>query len=551
VKNSLGGSPLGIFGHLAAVELGLGRFVVRVRDLHLVQSPPHRPLSLLVLLVALIQVDRYLRESVFVERLVLSVNVHLAWGKASMALRNLTPVALASASWSGADQHFPGHLSTVQFVFAMMLCSTMLAVVLGARQEAIDTSLAARAFKQAEELSAKDGGRLWGIPLYGPMFFADRQSHFIVANMSDPNGALTKRGDVYVGTLPQNISIANTAVEWSGRRWTMVAWPLPDLKYVRGRLLMHESFHRIQPALGFHIADLPSQHLDGEDGRTWMRLEIRALSEALTQTGSARAAAAKDALLFRDLRAQLCGPDAARSEEQLELNEGLAEYTGFKLSGMPSAAIPIRAAARLDQMESSDSFARSFAYVTGPAYGLILDTVSPTWRKLAVKGEPPDHILASALKFQAPADLREAAKSRLLAYDGDQVVAQETSREAAHEKRLAQYKEKFVDGPVLSFAPGENFGFSFDPNAVDSFPPLGSVYDGARVTDSWGVLEAGSADVLFVRDAAGLITEVRVAAPAVSEAPLSGDGWTLKLNSGWQLKPGARKGDWTIAKMAG
>src|SRR5690349_625099 len=137
-----------------------------------------------------------------------------------------------------------------------MLALVSLLVV--AQQPAIDTKVAARYFMQAHELAEKDNGKLWGMTLDGPLLFADRSTHQVVANMADTNGALKQQGDVFVGQLPQDINIANTSIEWSGRRWTLVAWPLSDLRYSRGRLLMHESFHRIQPALGFHIVDLPS-----------------------------------------------------------------------------------------------------------------------------------------------------------------------------------------------------------------------------------------------------------------------------------------------------
>lgn len=418
----------------------------------------------------------------------------------------------------------------------------LLSLVVATQQPAIDPTLAGRYFRQAHELAKTDNGKLWGMTLDGPMIFADRATHQIVANMADPNGALKPQGAVYAGLLPKEINIANTSIEWSGRRWTMVAWPLPDINYTRGRLLMHESFHRIQPALGFHIPDLPSEHLDDLNGRTWMRLEMRALSEAMTETGEKRKVAAQDALLFRHRRQELCGDKAAESERQLELNEGLAEYTGYELSGLPAPAIPIRVAARLDNEQAGDSFSRSFCYLTGPSYALLLDEYSPGWRKRVVKGEPLDELLAKALRFR-PKDLNAA----LARYDGDLVIAQETAREAAHQQRVAQYKAKFIDGPVLIMKPGNNFSFGFDPNAVDSFPGYGSVYNGARVTDDWGVLDA-TGDVLFIRTN-GLITEIRVPIKGNStQPPTAGDGWTLTLNNAYKLTPASRPGDWVIYK---
>ena len=64
---------------------------------------------------------------------------------------------------------------------------------------------------------------------YGATFFVDPVSRFTVANEPDPNGVLHADGDLYVGTLPQSVTVSNTPVEWEGKRWTMLMWPyIPD-----------------------------------------------------------------------------------------------------------------------------------------------------------------------------------------------------------------------------------------------------------------------------------------------------------------------------------
>ena len=61
------------------------------------------------------------------------------------------------------------------------------------------------------------------------------------------------------------------------------------------------------------------------------------------------------------------------------------------------------------------------------------------------------------------------------------------------------------------------------------------------MTDSWGILDADAG--LLVREA-GPVSRVVVAAPTRAEGgKLSGDGWTVVLNPGFQAVPGARKGD--------
>lgn len=427
----------------------------------------------------------------------------------------------------------------------MLVPSLAFAVAL-VQSPSIDSVLAAQYFRQAEALSKQDGSRLWNKALYGPMLFADRNTRAVVANMPDAEGKLVKQGDVYTGVLPENVNIANTSLDYAGRRWTMVMWPLPELKYTRGRLMMHECFHRLQPELGLVPKDLPNSHLDDVNGRTWMRIEMRALSEALTQTGREREQAMRDALTFRAYRRSLCGAESKAAENALEMNEGLCEYTGWRLSGLPEEAQRQRAALRLDNEQSTTNFARSFAYATGPAYGLLLDLKSPGWNRKMRPDGSLDEKYVRLHGIQLPMDVERAAMEAAPKYGGDLMLRQEKEKEEARLARIADYKARFVDGPVVIMRPFSQFSFTFDPGAVDSLPGYGQLFPSPKVSDEWGILEVSSGHALFLRNDAGF-TEVRV--PAGSEnPPLKGDGWALRLNPGWVLKAGDRKGDWVVAK---
>ena len=113
----------------------------------------------------------------------------------------------------------------------------------------IAPAAAMEAFAEYEEAAVADGGALWGRELLGPMLFADARTRAVVANQPDEQGKLVERNGVFVGTLPLEVGIANTALDWAGVRWTMVMWPLPQERYSRVTLLMHEAFHRVQPTL--------------------------------------------------------------------------------------------------------------------------------------------------------------------------------------------------------------------------------------------------------------------------------------------------------------
>ncbi|HYL99223.1 MAG TPA: hypothetical protein VEZ90_09730, partial [Blastocatellia bacterium] len=125
----------------------------------------------------------------------------------------------------------------------------------------IDPAVAAKVFVEAKQCSDRDGGRLWGLPIYGPMMFVDVQTHEIATNRSAPGSDLKEVDGAYVGHLPESVGIANAAVEWAGVRWSMIMWPLPEREYPRERLLMHESFHRIQPQLKLQSGNPANAHL--------------------------------------------------------------------------------------------------------------------------------------------------------------------------------------------------------------------------------------------------------------------------------------------------
>ncbi len=176
-------------------------------------------------------------------------------------------------------------------------------------------------FKEAAALCEHEGGKLWGVSLCGPMVIADAATHTIATSQPAPDAK-----------QPATLGFANSAMDWGGTRWSTLVWQMiPADAHARGRLMMHELFHRVQPQLGFQIRDGQYDHLDTVDGRYWMQLEWRALARALGASGAARTAAVRDALGFRMARRKAF-PNAAENERLLEMNEGLAQYTGTAAS---------------------------------------------------------------------------------------------------------------------------------------------------------------------------------------------------------------------------
>ena len=423
--------------------------------------------------------------------------------------------------------------------------------------------LARACFAEARRVSDADGASLWGKPFYGPILLVDPIAHRIYANEdARADGAgLEEHDGVFVGPQPSEVFGANAAQEWRGRRWTTVVWQGIPRSTVRRRILLaHEMFHRLQPELGFSSGSRPNQHLDSEAGRTWLRLELRALSAALLASGDERTRALHDALLFRAHRHELFEGSAA-SERVLELNEGLAQYTGMRLSGLSEGARatwaaqwiadvesqegadPIWLKRRLEGAESPASFTRTFPYATGAAYGLLLDGYAAGWHRTLDADFDFGARAASATKFEPPADVAGAARERAEAYEGWLVELGEARWQAEIEKRRAAFRQRLVDAPVLVLPFSGKKSLSFQSDELTTLPGVGLVYHRVVVRATWGTLRVDSGGALTHLDANGNATDVAVAAPASGVAARSGDGWSLELAPGWELAPGERAGD--------
>ena len=429
----------------------------------------------------------------------------------------------------------------------LSVSSLLLFITCAAAQSAsIDTKLAAHYFRQLKQTSDREGGKTWGLPLYGPIMFVDPRSGNIVANQADLEHKLTAKDGVFVGTLPSEINPANTAFDWAGIHWTMVIWPVSEFRQARERLLLHECFHRLQNKLGLPARDAVNPHLDTLNGRIWIQMEWRALERALRQTGPARKAAIADALLFRSYRRSLF-PDSANNENALELNEGLAEYTGVRLSSADLGETLVRANLILRQARNNSTFARSFAYVSGPAYGALLDLSGRPWRA----SMKPSTDLGALLQQRYGITVRaseKAARAAVSSYEGEELITIETQQEEKRKQQIADARKKFVDGPVLLLSLSEDVRYSFDPNNVFGIDANSTVYPTMRLTDAWGVLTVTNG-ALLERDASGHVVSARVVAPTdLSARPLKGAGWSLELTNGWEVVPGERPGDLKVRK---
>lgn len=395
----------------------------------------------------------------------------------------------------------------------------------------VDQQRALEYFKEAQALCERDNGRLWGVSICGPMVIFDMQTKTIATSKTAPDE-----------TRPRLFGLVNAPIQWGGETWGAYIWNDVATKSPRDRkeLFLHELFHGIQPQLKLGAAAGTPEHLDSKEGRYWLRLEWKALGKALRSSGKQRKQAVSDALTFRNAR-RLLFPASAEDERGQEITEGLAAYTATVLvADSDSDAIvgALDLLANAEQTAADASFVRTFAYFSGPAYGLLLDAAAPGWRKRIKNTDDFGLLLMQAL------DIKPGSKASTVAarYNGADILLSEQKRADDRQARLDQLRKTYVEDPTLSF-PGGNH--SYDTRGAVSLQGIGTIYFGPfRASGAWGKLEAEKG-VLVSSDGSFR----RVAAPVkLDETTFSGDGWKLYLSPGWVVKEGEKKGSFEVVK---
>lgn len=127
------------------------------------------------------------------------------------------------------------------------------------------------------------------------------------------------------------------------------------------------------------------------------------------------------------------------------------------------------------------SLVRSFGYVVGPAYGLLLDRAGGSWRPAALRNRALPDLLAARI------GMPKAANGE--GYGEATIRREEAERAKTLAEKLAILRSRLVDGPTVTI-PLVEMSISFNPNTLTPLPGFGSSYAGASVQDRWGKLEA-------------------------------------------------------------
>lgn len=384
-------------------------------------------------------------------------------------------------------------------------------------------------FASFQEACEQDGGSFWGTSLCGGVILFDRDNRVLYANKADLDGEFSRHENGYwiyeFEDGEPTPAYTDTATEMLGERWALMRYSFDNGVDYLHRIAIHESFHRIQPGLNTSLDgnNDGNAHLDEEWGRIWIRLQLRALGDALTaDTRQDRLRHLSSAVSMAQARFAAFD-NAEFTETHLERDEGIAEYTGWALHHSGDA--PERFAAQIAEEDNKLSYSRSFAYVTGPAWGLVLDQLGADWRS-AIVGT--DTSFAQLAIDRVPdLDVNPSAEDAATEYGFENVRAEEAAQAEAIRQRRADYTQRFITGPHIILPMGR---MNFNPQTVTTMGEAGQVYGTFTINSSWGSMSTERGALVNFQT-----REVRIDWIGEPQSPVwQTDRWELELNEGWE-----------------
>ncbi len=412
-----------------------------------------------------------------------------------------------------------------------------LVLILGCKETVKESYLtptkATEYFKKIEALCNKDGGKLWGENLYGPVMIVDRETRKIVANMPDKEGLLKLKEGVYIGLFPKESIITNSTVDFGGTLFGLAPLPIEAEEYKITTRTIHCLFHRYQQSVGISLATFNATNMDEKEARVWIKLEWKALRKAINSEGEEQLLAIRDALIFRGSNRETY-PKFARLENQFETYEGFATFTYTLFEAQSPDEYKTRLFENLDRIYKYQSYARSYGFIHGALYATLMYNKGYDFTTIKTDTLDPGAIVRDLYKIELPVVCRDVAGSIAINYHIDEIIKEEEKRDQDIRKELTDQVSVFTEKPVV-YLELESPSFDFEPENVKSLDTLGTIYASLRVLDNWGKLTVDKGGCLVSNN----YKYLRITAKGfkAEKNHYYGDGWQLILNDGWETAP--------------
>lgn len=402
----------------------------------------------------------------------------------------------------------------------------------------IEQKLIFESIQKTKSLLLKDNGKLWKTSIWDENLLILTDS--IVYGLKEHVGSKKINASLFASaSKDEELSQTNTTQEFKGSKYATVLFDALDGS---STTIIHELFHLAHLKNQKLTAD-PIGYLDNTDSREWLRLEFQALKNALdsAQKDNRKEVLTflNDACLFRKQQ-QIKYVQFLKKELELENVEGLANYSGFKLS---SHTNKYRLA--IDEIqfrEKAETYSRPFPYATGPAYGLLFDYLKIDWRNgLDIIYNFLDIYESQILKHPLELNKNRVMLSRKR-NNYDIIHREEKTKAEKSQSQISFYKKLFLEQPTLKVSLRDNdYAFSFDMNGTLALEDIGLIYSMVTGQDLSGNNfgdftidpEKASLGVTGILELEGTDDFLFPAPTKIKGSTIKGDFYEIKLNDSW------------------
>ena len=274
-----------------------------------------------------------------------------------------------------------------------------------------------------------------------------------------------------------------------------------------------------QNDLGIKNTISVNYHMDEVQGRALLQIEMKALQHALEYD----TVGLYEALYIRAYRQSL---NPSNNEDLYELNEGLAEYTGVKLS---TTNMTEYVKNRLNY-NIKRGYTNAFGYLTGSAYATLLDDLYPQWKKDKDLNRGMIFLLKKVMpKYKVSIDEPEL-KRILDKYNYDLLLTNEKEEERSFGD-ITLYENLLKPETSKICITNNKINFTYNPQ--DRVIALSSaiLLRNMTLTTEWGQVYAKSGIVRLNDWTAFYLLPPK----EISSNVIKGDEYEIELNRGWKI----------------
>ncbi len=394
-----------------------------------------------------------------------------------------------------------------------------------------------RAYKSACEL---DNGKLWGINLYTNQIIFNEEKRYVICNFKDSLGLLKPHQGLFSGYLPDTIK-----PEQLGFSTWVHKWPRSSINQAENvGIFIHESFHFYQDSLKIKPKGYNNKHMSETNARISIKMECYFLMKAILDSNR-NTAYINEAIKCRLWR-QKQYPQKISDEQSLELHEGLAQYTGnyiaCKYFDVKIQKLAIRHYYSLIEGNDSiitSSFERSFGYVSGQFYAVLLDRFYPEWRNNISENSDLGAMLKSGLNIK----IDTSNFDMFINYKDNLKFQEVLNIENDRKKRFEKYKlsilKEFDKSLTFTIPRDSTFHFQFNPRTMLTFEDGSFYFPYFNASGNWGEVKVRNGGGIFYKD----IVKIQFKSEdlKISDQSISfSDNWIMVLKEGWSFKKEAR-----------